>query len=158
MFPDVDQRLWPQQGTSILAAAGVAAEPVEFSELMREAAGVIQNPDLGFLFSPEALCEVGISGQLSPQHEEQMNGVIDRLLVRDDDVWVVDFKTNANVPKMPSDVPLGLLRQLGAYSTAVARLYPHHIIKPAILWTKTAQLMPISYAQVAAEISKVELS
>ena len=87
-----------------------------------------------------------------------MNGVIDRLLVRDDDVWVVDFKTNANVPGTPSEVPLGLLRQLGAYATAVARLYPHHTVKPAILWTKTALLMPISYASVAAEISKVELS
>ena len=158
ILPDVDQRLWSQQGPSILAAAGVAADPVEFSALMREAAGVIQNPDLGFLFSPNALSEVGISGQLSPQHAKQMNGVIDRLLVRDEDVWVVDFKSNANVPKAPSDVPLGLLRQLGAYATAVARLYPNHIIKPAILWTKTAQLMPISYAQVAAEISKVELS
>ena len=158
ILPDVDQRLWSQQGPSILAAAGVAAEPVEFSALMREAAGVILNSDLGFLFSPNALSEVGISGQLSPQHAKQMNGVIDRLLVRDEDVWVVDFKSNANVPKAPSDVPLGLLRQLGAYATAVARLYPNHIIKPAILWTKTAQLMPISYAQVVAEISKVELS
>ena len=158
ILPDVDQRRWSQQGPSILAAAGVAAEPVEFSALMREAAGVIQNPDLGFLFSPDALSEVGISGQLSPKHAKQMNGVIDRLLVRDEDVWVVDFKSNANVPKAPSDVPLGLLRQLGAYATAVARLYPNHIIKPAILWTKTAQLMPISYAEVAAEISKVELS
>ena len=158
VLPDIDPSRWPQHGAAILANAGIPAEPFELSGLMREATDVIQNPDLGFLFSPEALSEVGISGQLSPQHTEQMNGVIDRLLVRDDDVWVVDFKTNAKVPKTPSEVPVGLLRQLGAYATAIARLYPNQNVKPAILWTKTAQLMPISYTAVAAEISKVELS
>ncbi|MDG1424284.1 MAG: double-strand break repair helicase AddA [Paracoccaceae bacterium] len=158
VLPDIDPSRWPQHGAAILANAGIPAEPFELSGLMREATDVIQNPDLGFLFSPEALSEVGISGQLSPQHTEQMNGVIDRLLVRDDDVWVVDFKTNAKVPKTPSEVPVGLLRQLGAYATAIARLYPNQNVKPAILWTKTAQLMPISYTAVAAEISQVELS
>ncbi|MBT3711557.1 MAG: hypothetical protein HOG19_19095 [Gammaproteobacteria bacterium] len=158
VLPDIDPSRWPQHGAAILANAGIPAKPFELSGLMREATDVIQNPDLGFLFSPEALSEVGISGQLSPQHTEQMNGVIDRLLVRDDDVWVVDFKTNAKVPKTPSEVPVGLLRQLGAYATAIARLYPNQNVKPAILWTKTAQLMPISYTAVAAEISQVELS
>ena len=158
VLPSIDPNLWPKRSAGFLHAAGVPASASEVSELLNEASNVIQNANLKFLFDPHALSEVGISGQLSSHHEVQMNGVIDRLLVLEGDVWVVDFKTNATVPKTNDQIPLGLLRQLGAYAGAVSRLYPEHRIRPAILWTKTAQLMEIDYDLALDVVSNVTLS
>ena len=61
----------------------------------------------------------------------------------EDRVLAVDFKTNATVPEAPQDTPLGILRQMGAYSEALALIYPNRKIETAILWTKTASLMTL---------------
>ena len=158
LLPNIDPKLWTQRSAGLLSASGVPAQASELSGLVDETTKVIQNPDLAFLFAPQALSEVGISSQLSPQHKEQMNGVIDRLLVDGNDVWVIDYKTNANVPQSVALVPDGLLRQLGAYASAVARLYPSHRVRPAILWTRTAHLMPIDYELAVDAVSNVTLS
>ena len=71
----------------------------------------------------------------------RLHGVIDRLILTDDAVQVVDFKSNATVPEQPSDCPDGLLRQMGAYAQALAQIYPDRQIRTAILWTRTAELM-----------------
>ena len=64
-------------------------------------------------------------------------------MIYDARVLIVDFKTNSRVPERPEDVPEGLLRQLGAYASALAQVYPGRRIETAILWTATAALMDI---------------
>jgi ATP-dependent helicase/nuclease subunit A len=51
-------------------------------------------------------------------------GAIDRLIVTKTRVLAVDFKTNADVPDRPGDVPEGLLRQMGAYAEMLGAIYP----------------------------------
>ncbi len=72
-----------------------------------------------------------------------IRGNIDRLVVADDHVLAVDYKSNAVVPATAAEVPLGILRQMGAYAAALAQIYPDRRIDTAILWTRTAQLMPL---------------
>jgi len=42
-----------------------------------------------------------------------------------------------------AEVPDGILRQLGAYRAALARIYPNRTVETAILWTGPATLMTI---------------
>jgi len=65
------------------------------------------------------------------------------LIITDDTVLAVDFKTNRLVPDTPSETPDGLLRQLGAYQAALMQIFPDHRIEVAILWTATATLMTL---------------
>ena len=73
-------------------------------------------------------------------------------MVGPDRVVVVDFKTNSIVPSTPAEVPEGLLRQMGAYAAALSAIYPDRRIETAILWTRTATLMPLPHEMVRAAL------
>jgi ATP-dependent helicase/nuclease subunit A len=52
----------------------------------------------------------------------------------------------------PGDTPEGLLRQMGAYAYALAAIYPGRTVETALLWTRTATLMPLPHDIVTAAL------
>jgi len=96
-----------------------------------------------------------VSGRLA---DRAMKGTIDRLIVGPDRVLAVDYKSNALVPGIVLDVPDGLLRQMGAYHAALSQIYPDRRIEVALLWTRTAQLMPLDAEIVRAALDQTTLS
>jgi len=73
-------------------------------------------------------------------------------------VWAIDFKTNAAVPENESDVPLGILRQMGAYQSALEQVFPNHLVKTSIVWTANASLMDVSHDIVREALSSTPTS
>ena len=69
---------------------------------------------------------------------------IDRLVVAEDRVLIVDYKTLRPPPTEERKVPSIYLRQLAIYQAALARIYPGREIRCALLWTEGPRLMPIS--------------
>ena len=134
---------WPDQAGALLAASDEAATPAEVAATLREATMVLLAPHLTHLFAPSALSEVGISAPLPELSGRTILGTIDRLLVEPSRVLAIDYKSNAGIPPDPAAVPLGLLRQMGAYAAALSQIYPDRRIENAILWTRTATLMPL---------------
>ena len=72
-----------------------------------------------------------------------MSGQIDRLLVTESEVLIVDFKTNRPPSKSLADIPPAYVRQLAAYRAALAEIYPHHTIRAALLWTYGPAMMEV---------------
>ena len=157
VLPSLDSALWPDISSKILDQAGLPASAETFEALKAEVLGVLKAPDLQFLFGLDALAEVALSGRVAGLENQQIYGIIDRLVVQEAAVWLVDFKSNAQVPESPADVPLGLLRQMAAYAEVIARTYPDHQIIPALLWTKQARLMPLPDALLANVFSEPSL-
>ncbi len=120
-----------------LCAALLPAEADRIG-LLTEAQAVLQTH--ANLFAEPALTEVAITARLG---DAPMLGTIDRLVLRPDSVLALDFKSNSLIPQSAAGVPEGLLRQLGAYSTALQQIYPDKRVEMAILWTKSAVLMPV---------------
>jgi ATP-dependent helicase/nuclease subunit A len=58
-------------------------------------------------------------------------------------VLAVDFKSNAVVPVSVAEVPVGILRQMGAYAAMLGQIYPDRQIETSIFWTRTGRLMPL---------------
>ena len=112
----------------------------EREAMVQEALDVLRTPALAEVFGADSLAEVGFGVTVAGQ---PMQGVMDRVLVRPDKVVVIDFKTNATVPTTPEDCPEGILRQMGAYRHALTSLYPDRPVEAAILWTRTATMMPL---------------
>jgi ATP-dependent helicase/nuclease subunit A len=54
-------------------------------------------------------------------------------------------------------VPEGLLRQMGAYAEALRQIYPATRIETAILWTRTATLMPLPPDIVSAALARTAI-
>ena len=141
---------WAELAPRILENAGEGAEG--WTELLIEAAQVLKHPELQDLFEPETLAEVSLTARLGDQ---KLHGTIDRLIVGETKVLAVDFKTNAVVPESPQHVPEGLLRQMGAYAHALQQIYQNKTIRTALLWTKTAQIMPLPETLITEALGNV---
>ncbi|MGB1234731.1 MAG: double-strand break repair helicase AddA [Planktomarina sp.] len=134
-LPELDEVEWSG------AAQGMLGEGFEVA--LNETAKVLLNPDFAFLFEPTTLAEVQVAGDFGG--EVPLLGTIDRLVIADDHILIVDFKTNRVVPDAPEQTPIGVLRQLDAYEIALNRMYPDTEIRSAILWTHTKTLMHIPH-------------
>jgi len=144
-LPSLPQSDWPKIAQNLLQ------EATNCDELLAEAAAVIQNPDLSTIFAPETLAEVSVTSDLD---DDRLHGIIDRLIVTPDKVIAVDFKSNATVPAKANQCPEGLLRQMGAYAHALTQIYPDRQVETAILWTRTATLMPLPHDLVSAALMR----
>lgn len=116
-----------------------------------EAAKVISAPALVHVFFGETLTEVPITAMVNGT---RLHGIIDRLIIEDQVIDLIDYKTNRHVPDTPDACPEGILRQMGAYAAMLAQLYPDHEIRTAILWTANATLMPLPSQLVTSALAR----
>lgn len=113
--------------------------------LVQRALDLIEHPKLTWLFASDTLSEVSFSAPAMPGDDRPLAGAIDKLVIREDVIWAVDYKSNKAVPPRPEDVPVGILRQMAAYHHALHHLYPGHTIQTAILWTETGEVMALPH-------------
>ncbi|MEI6798493.1 MAG: double-strand break repair helicase AddA, partial [Pseudomonadota bacterium] len=140
-LPDHPQADWPQ------VAAGLVCEGMP--DLLDQAKALLTDPALQHIFAA-GLSEVALT---APWGDQRLLGTIDRLIVQQDHVLAVDFKSNRTVPATASAVPDGILRQMGAYQMMLEQLYtkPVHL---AILWTQTGTLMPLDPDRLRAALAR----
>ena len=124
-------------------------------DLIDQAIALLDNAALAHLFMPSALTEVDVTAALPELNSQRIHGAIDRLLVDDQTVLAIDYKSNRAVPKTPEEVPEGLLRQMGAYHAALSQIFPDHRVGIAILWTESATLMPLPATLTANALAQV---
>lgn len=146
-LPFVTQEKWPQLCARVLPDM----QETERQELLDEVCHVLKAPHLQSVFAADTLAEVPVTADLNGR---RLHGVIDRLIVHDDQVQVIDFKSNSTVPDTPLTVPEGLLRQMGAYAHALSLVYPDRDIQTAILWTRTAELMWLPHDLVTDALAR----
>ncbi|MGC1505501.1 MAG: double-strand break repair helicase AddA [Sulfitobacter sp.] len=123
--------------------------PAEAEKAVAEVRRILDAPELSTVFAPGTLTEVPISAQLGG---ERLHGIIDRLIVKQDRILLIDYKTNRTVPTTAEACPVGILRQMGAYAAMLAQIYPDRRVKTAILWTSSATLMPLPHDLVTSAL------
>jgi ATP-dependent helicase/nuclease subunit A len=109
-------------------------------KIAAEALAVLENPGFAELFGPESLAEVPLTGVVSGQ---VVSGQIDRLLVADEAVTVIDYKTNRPPPESADAVPALYLRQMAAYREVLRQIYPGRPVRCVLLWTDGPRLMEL---------------
>lgn len=103
--------------------------------------------------------EVNVAGEIVRGGQAiPINGQVDMLVQLAEGYAILDYKTGAQVPKTPTDVPISYLLQLKLYHAVLRQLYPDTPIRCAILWTHTAQLMWLDTQVEAAAFSMVKNS
>jgi len=68
---------------------------------------------------------------------------IDRLVVTDHEVLIVDYKTDREPPDKVEDVPRRHLSQMATYRTFLQEIYPDRPVRCALLWTHEPHLMTL---------------
>ncbi len=105
----------------------------------------MEHPDLASLFGPGSMAEVPLTGVVKTKDGVQtLSGQVDRLLVTDDAVSVIDFKTNRPPPEKEKDVDPAYLRQMAAYRDVLRDIYPGRVVRAVLLWTVGPRVMALS--------------
>ena len=110
------------------------------ASIIRETLNVLTHPEFAPVFGAGSMAEVPLTGLINNQ---VISAQIDRMLVTDTEVFIVDFKTNRPSPTDEKDVPAIYKKQLKSYADVMRHIYPDKAIRTALLWTDRAALMEI---------------
>ena len=114
-------------------------------EIQETTLNTLAFPDFADIFGPDSRPEVEIVGEGTGLLQGRtLAGRIDRLLVSDEQVLIIDIKTDQPPPQSETGVETAYLAQLAAYQNALQPAYPNQPVRCAILWTDGPRLMPIS--------------
>lgn len=134
---------WPDLAQSLLGFGQDRAFPQEIDALLEQAHRVLQAVEKAGFLGPDTLAEVELTAELPELGGQRLHGILDRLQILPDCIRVLDYKSNAIVPRSESEVPLGLLRQMAAYRAALRQIYPGRAVACFLLWTATGEIMPL---------------
>jgi ATP-dependent helicase/nuclease subunit A len=102
--------------------------------------GLLSDPAFAPLFGPGSLGEAPIAATLPDGRV--VAGTVDRLLVEEARVSVIDFKTGRQ-PATAGEIPATHRAQIKAYSEALAVIFPGRTIRSALLYTAGPALFEI---------------
>lgn len=116
--------------------------PKQHDALIAKALSILENPENALLFGPDSRAEVPFLAEITKgKTPKRIAGRIDRLVITNDKVLAVDFKSDANPPANAEDVPAAYLTQLGLYALVGKKLFADLPVEAAIFWTATETLM-----------------
>ena len=113
----------------------------EADQLCESVMTILNDATLAPLFAPGAQSEVPLAGVLG---DVEIAGVVDRLAVTEDAIWLADYKTDRHPPERPDDIPPKYLQQLAAYRAILAEIYPAKKIHCLLIWTESAASMRVT--------------
>ncbi|MGE4251420.1 MAG: double-strand break repair helicase AddA [Parvibaculaceae bacterium] len=101
--------------------------------------GIIEHQDYAAYFGDRGLAEIPLVADLG--EKGVLAGQVDRIVVTETEVLILDYKSDRAPPKDVSGVPPAYVAQLAAYRSALVRMFPHKTVTAALLWTEIPQLM-----------------
>lgn len=145
LLPDLEQEDRLPAADSYLNQALKPEFATYRKRLLNEIDDILSNRDFEPLFAGNALAEVPLVGTIRSANgtEVEISGQIDRLLVEDNRVVIVDYKTNFNPPGRAEEIPLEYRAQLCVYREMLKQIYPDTVISACLLWTAKPELMEI---------------
>jgi ATP-dependent helicase/nuclease subunit A len=139
-LPELDPDSAEAAARRFLARPSFALAPEEQADILRETLAVLRHPDFAAVFGPRSQAEIPVVGLVG---DRALSGRIDRLVVTEDEIMIVDYKTNRPPPKRWQDTPPAYIEQLAAYRAALALIYPGRRTRTLLLWTDDLNLMEI---------------
>ena len=140
-----------------VAMAFVQASGLKQPEkLVDETLAVLDDPAFAAAFAPGSQAEAGLLAELPELGAgARVNGRIDRLAVSDDQVLILDYKTNRPSPSREADVPAVYLAQMALYRAAAAKIFPGRRIVCGLVFTDGPRLLQLSNVVLDAQMAGI---
>ena len=137
----IDRALWPNVIPRALEVL-LPDMPGEQARLAPKARSILDRPEFAEIFGPNSRAELPFLVDVFRDGEPiRLSGRMDRLVVDDHSVLVIDYKSDAVTPKSSDDVPPRYVTQLSLYALVASQLFPGRTVQAAILWTELESLM-----------------
>ena len=120
-------------------------------ELATHMVDFMAKPEFAPLFAPEALSEFGISGIVG---DRTIVGQIDKLVIKQDELWLVDFKSGR---PYGADVPHTYQLQMALYAALLRDIYPDKPIKAEIIWLRDFSRSHLSQESLANALKQTDV-
>lgn len=143
-LPDLPPEARPAAAARFLAlpAHGLSQEAAE--EINSAVFRVLNDERFSSVFAKPSRAEVPVTGTIEFRGRTLLvGGQIDRLCVTENELFIVDYKTNRPPPKELDQVSEAYLVQMAAYRAVLAQIYPDHVIRCGLLWTDGPHLMDL---------------
>lgn len=103
---------------------------------------LLSDPAMTPFFAKGGLAEQPIGGYIPSRNggEILIAGQIDRLLIRPEGIWILDFKSHRRPPRDISGIAPLYWQQMASYSAILERIYPGAHITCGLLWTEGPHL------------------
>lgn len=124
---------------------GTGLSDKQSTETLAEINVILNDQRFAQVFGPGSIAEAPIVARITLENGQELilNGQIDRLCIADNEIFIIDYKTNKPPPTRLAGVNHQYIRQLAAYRLALLQIYPNHEIRAGLLWTYNAVLMEI---------------
>ncbi len=143
-LPEVAPNGQEQAARTFVAARGAGLPDDLKDEIIGETLAIVRDPRFAPLFEPGSLAEVPVVARIGEGEDGfDLEGQIDRLAILDQDLLILDYKTNRPPPSTPDEVSQAYIDQLAAYRLALSGLFPGRALRAALLWTDGPLLMEI---------------
>lgn len=126
--------------TRFLERHAANTPPEQRAGIVAEIMRILTDPRYAPLFAPGSRAEVSIAGTLG---DLPISGQIDRMVILDDSIMVVDYKTTRPPPAHLDQVPRTYRQQMAAYRALLQQIAPAKIVRCYLLWTYTGQIMEL---------------
>jgi len=144
-LPEVAPEDQERAAGTFVAARGSNLPEALRAEIIAESLAVVRDEAFAPLFRPGSLAEVPVVARIGEgEHGFDLEGQIDRLAILDDDLLILDYKTNRPPPSTELEVARAYINQLAAYRMALSKMFPGKAVRAALLWTDGPRLMAIS--------------
>jgi ATP-dependent helicase/nuclease subunit A len=126
------------------------------AEMAAAALAVLADPQFTAVFGPGSKAEVALVGAAARLPLGQAtSGRVDRLVVEEDRVLVVDFKTNRPAPGRVEDADRAYILQMAVYAAVLAEIFPGRTIEAALVWTDGPALMVVPEKLLRAALEEL---
>ena len=143
-LPDIPKEDWRKHAMHFLTRDPELNQP-ECEEMYDRAIEVLDDPKFDPIFGKNSKAEVPIVGGNDAKLPKGLliNGRVDRLVITDSSVLIVDFKTDRPAPAREEEVGPTYTAQMAAYRAVLESAYPDKQIRCAIVWTDGPKLMEL---------------
>ena len=142
-IPDIEPKSRESAIKNYLYLPHIKLNTIDKNKILAKILDVIN--EYPYLFDENSKAEIPVSGVVKIDDEKRLvSGFIDRLCFIDDEIWIVDYKSNINPPSNQNEVPLVYIRQLEIYKQIIEQIYLDKQVKTKLLWTYNLDLMDIA--------------
>lgn len=145
-LPAVPVEMRQPRASAYLKLKGHRLSPEEQQEIASTVMRLLNHHAFGAVFAPDGLAETPIVAQvrLAGGRLVPIVGSIDRMIIRPEDVLILDFKSNRPPPDTLEKVDPSYVTQLALYRRAMLQLFPDKAVRAALLWTEGPTLMELT--------------
>lgn len=129
--------------------------PDQRKEMLESTLGVLEDKRFAAVFAPGGRAEAPVIGRIGG---DTINGRIDRLVVTDTEILVVDYKTDRPAPATLAGVGEAYIAQMAAYRAVLSQRWPNRPIRCLLVWTDGPQLMEIPPSELDSALARIPVN